>query len=493
MQYRINIEDQKQLPNIEAALKIIDPEAELISEGQQSAGVALELTVTYTPDFHVGVFVPGLSGVDNKWEYWDQEIWDPRYTESDRKQRLKELIRLGIIALVGKRIGKWPPWGILSGVRPTKIFHYLREKGFTPVEIREKLLKIYGLAPQKADLILEVGSLQEKYFSNAQKIGVYIGIPFCPTRCRYCSFAAVPLETHGHLVKGFLGALEREIEAMARLCAEFGFQVETIYLGGGTPTSLDEEQFSRLLDLAATHFLTSFTTEFTVEAGRPETLSKEKLMAMVRTGVNRVSVNPQTMRESTLKEIGRRHSILDIYRAVEMVKDYSELALNMDLILGLPGEDGPLFLESLRKVIALEPENITVHTLALKRAATWRKHFSNLALSQSNDLVKAMERAIDILKGAQYQPYYLYRQRLILADLENIGFTKPKRENIYNIQMMEERQTILGLGGGAVTKWVVGPEHRVYRHQNPKCPATYGGRLEDEIVKKVQQTRLLLG
>lgn len=492
MQYRVNVDDQKQLPNIEAALKIVDPEAELISK-EQPAAVDLELTVTYTPDFHVGVFAPGLSGGDNEWKYWDQEIWDPRYTESDRKQRLKELIRLGIITLVGKRIGKRPPWGILSGVRPTKIFHYLREKGFTPVEIRGKLLEIYGLAPQKADLLLEVGSLQEKYFSNAQKIGVYIGIPFCPTRCRYCSFAAVPLETHGHLVKGFLRALEREIEAMGRLCAEFGFQAETIYLGGGTPTSLDEEQFGRLLDLAAAHFLTSFTTEFTVEAGRPETISKEKLLAMVRAGVNRVSVNPQTMRESTLKEIGRRHSIADIYRAVEMVKGYPELALNMDLILGLPGENGAVFLESLQKVIALNPENITVHTLAPKRAAVWRKNFSNLFLTDSGDLTNAMETAVDILKSAQYQPYYLYRQRLILADLENIGFAKPNRENIYNIQMMEERHTILGLGGGAVTKWVVGPEHRVYRSQNPKCPATYDGRVEDEIVKKVQQTRLLLG
>jgi oxygen-independent coproporphyrinogen-3 oxidase len=493
MQYRINIEDQKQLPNIEAALKIVDPEAELIKEGQQSATVDLELTVTYTPDFHVRVLATGLSGDDNEWEYYDQEIQDPRYNESDRKQRLKELVRLGIITLVGKAIGKKPPWGILSGVRPAKIYHYLREKGFTPAEVGEKLLKTYGLAPQKADLLLEAGKLQEKYFNKGSRIGIYIGIPFCPTRCNYCSFAAVSLETHSHLVSGFLKALEREIQVISGLCAEFGFQVETIYLGGGTPTSLEENQFNRLLDLLAANFLTASTIEFNVEAGRPETLSEGKLLAMARSGVNRISVNPQSMRESTLKEIGRHHRVFDVYRAVEMVKEFSDLALNMDLILGLPGEKGVDFLESLQKVIAFKPENITVHTLAPKRAAAWRKNFSDLLLTQSDELAQAMERAIDILKSNQYQPYYLYRQRLILADLENIGFAKPNRENIYNIQMMEERQTILGLGGGAVTKWVVGSDHRVYRHQNPKCPATYSGRLETEIVKKVQQTRLLLG
>lgn len=493
MKYLINIKDKKQLPNIEAALKIIDHNTEIVADVQSSTDIDLELAITYTPDFHVKVLAPGLSGSEKEWDYYDREIQDRRYNESDRKQRLKELIRLGIITVTGKHFGKKPPWGILSGVRPTKIYHYLREKGFTATEIREKLLNIYGLTPGKADLLIKVGSLQESYLNNSEKISVYIGIPFCPTRCGYCSFAAVSLETHRHLVKNFLIALEREIEAMSSLRAEFGWQVDTIYLGGGTPSSLDEEVFSRLLDLLNQAFFTQSTVEFTVEAGRPETVTRGKLAAMTRNGVNRISINPQTMKESTLKEIGRRHSIRDVYNGVELVRNFPELRLNMDLILGLPGEDGSVFLDSLQKVIALQPENITIHTLAPKRAAAWHKHFSELELSQSLDLTEAMGRATLLLKSHQYLPYYLYRQRLILADLENIGFTKPKQESIYNIQMMEERQTIIGLGAGAVTKWVVGPEHRVYRHQNPKCPATYGSRLQDEIVKKVQQTRLLLG
>ncbi len=493
MQYLINIKDERQLPNIEAALKIIDPNAVMVANDQPSTGVDLELVVAYTPDFHVKVLAPGLSGPEKEWEYYDREILDRRYNESDRKQRLKELIRLGIITVAGKHFGKKPPWGILSGVRPTKIYHYLRDKGFTGSEIREKLLGIYDLAPRKADLLLKVGRLQEKYFDNGSQIGVYVGIPFCPTRCRYCSFAAVSLETHGHLVKGFLAALEREIEAMSSLCAEFGWRVESIYLGGGTPSSLEEEAFSKLLDLLNQAFFTASTVEYNVEAGRPETVSRGKLAAMSRHGVNRISINPQTMEESTLKEIGRGHSIRDIYEAVAMAREFPELLLNMDLILGLPGENGAVFLESLQKVMTIGPENITIHTLAPKRAAAWRKNFTELQLGQAHDLTEAMERAVGLLESDEYQPYYLYRQRLILAELENIGFARSKQESVYNIQMMEERQTILGLGGGAVTKWVVGPEHQVYRHQNPKCPATYGKRLEAEIVNKVQQTRLLLG
>ena len=492
MKYLVNVKDRKQLPNIEAALKIIDHDTVMVTHPQSVTDVDLELTVTYTPDFYVRVWVPGLRP-GKEWEYYDQEIQDRRYDETDRKQRLKELIRLGIITLVGQHLGKRPPWGILSGVRPTKIYHYLRDKGFAKTEIRQKLITIYALAPEKADLLIGVGSLQEKYLNNTSIVSIYIGIPFCPTRCGYCSFAAVSLETHRHLVKNYLIALEQEIEAMSSLRAEFGWQVDTIYLGGGTPTSLDEGPFGRLLDLLGQAFFTQSTAEFTVEAGRPETVTREKLIAMTRNGVSRVSINPQTMKESTLKKIGRRHSIQDVYHGVALVRNFPKLLLNMDLILGLPGEDGDDFLDSLQKVVAFQPENITIHTLAPKRAAAWHKNFSGLQLSQSLDLTKAMASGSLLLKNRQYMPYYLYRQRLILADLENIGFTRPKLESNYNIQMMEERQTIIGMGAGAVTKWVVGPGHRVYRHQNPKCPATYGSRLKDEIVKKVQQTRILLG
>lgn len=479
----------QQAPNIEAALKIIAPSAEVVA-----AGNGMKITVLIEEELYkVTVVAPELAPEEGRWERQDREILDPRYNSADRQQRLKELARLGIIEVVGRFYGKKPAWGILSGVRPTKIFHYLREKGFSVAAIEEKLRQIYGLSPEKANLVCAVGASQERFFKPAGYIGVYVGIPFCPTRCRYCSFAAVSLETHGHLVKNFLIALKTEIEAASSLCRELGLTVDSVYLGGGTPTSLGESDFAAVLGWIGRGFLERGFNEFTVEAGRPETITQSKILAMVKTGVTRISINPQTMHDRTLAAIGRKHSVDRIYRAVELLRRTSAaLKLNMDLILGLPGEGEELFLDSLQKVIALQPDNITAHTLAPKRAADWRREFLKMDLAADSELVETGQKAAALLAANSYFPYYLYRQREILAGLENIGYARPGMESVYNIQMMEERQTIFGIGGGAVTKWVIGPNHRVFRHQNPKCPATYCHRVTEEIVKKGRQSRLLL-
>jgi oxygen-independent coproporphyrinogen-3 oxidase len=210
---------------------------------------------------------------------------------------------------------------------------------------------------------------------------------------------------------------------------------------------------------------------------------------MVRAGVTRVSVNPQTMQARTLKLIGRAHTVEQARQAVSLVKR-EPLALNMDLILGLPGETGADFGDSLAQVLALQPDNLTIHTLAPKRAASWRKNFARLDLARDQELQTVSRQALELLRQAGYAPYYLYRQRAILAGLENIGYTLPGQAGIYNIQMMEERQSILGLGGGAVTKWVVGPDHQVGRHQNSKCPAGYSQRIHADVATKMRQTRL---
>lgn len=488
MRYNIEAQERLHIPNIEAALKVIDPVAEIVAIGMPAD---FTLNITLTGQFTVKLVIPQL-GTAGIWEYEDREISDPRYDATDRTQRLKERIRFGIIKMLGGALGKIPSWGILSGVRPTKIFHYLRDKGFTAGEIRERLQSVYGLTPDKADLLTEVGIGQESFFRPPHYVSVYVGIPFCPTRCHYCSFAAVSLETHRHLVKGFLAALQWEIEQTARLCEDRGFMIDTIYIGGGTPTSLSGTDFAMLLEWIRQSFDFSYLREFTVEAGRPETLSAVKLEAMVRYGVSRVSVNPQTMRQETLKTIGRLHSIDQINDAVALVKT-SPLALNMDLILGLPAESGTDFAQSLQQVVALDPDNITIHTLAPKRASNWRKKFNQLDLALDRDLQQVNGQTREQLLQAGYHPYYLYRQRAILADLENIGYCKPGKESIYNIQMMEERQTIFGLGGGAVTKWVINPNHSVHRHQNPKCPATYGQRVKLDLDEKASQTQRLLG
>lgn len=488
MKYLIETNLSEQLANIEIALKILDPNNELttvppgfpvfIHGDQESATVR--------------VVAPQLDALKQSWECRDEKINDPRYTLADQKRRLKELVRLGIMQLLGEG-QQSPPWGILSGVRPTKIYHYLRSKGFSFDETREQLTNWYSLAPSKVDLLLQVGSLQESFFKPPEYIGVYLGIPFCPSLCHYCSFPSVSLQTHSHLVRDYLHSFYREIEAVSELCRELHLKVETIYVGGGTPTSLGEADFAQMIQAAAAGFKSATTVEFTVEAGRPETITPEKIRAMAAAGVTRVSINPQTMQALTLERIGRNHTVADIYAAVEMLRQTSEIKLNMDLIQGLPGETGVDFWDSLQKVLALEPDNITVHTLARKRAAQWHKEFYDLDLLKEEELIRVNQEVSNELVQRGYHPYYLYRQRQILANLENTGYAKPGQESIYNIQMMEERQTIMGIGAGAITKWLTGGEPELIRYQNPKCPATYIKRLAEDLTKKAYQTRILLG
>jgi coproporphyrinogen dehydrogenase HemZ len=500
MKFQIEVKDPRQLANITAALKIIDPGAEVVSENYDLRLIIDynctsddDSTVDGSSGFWVRVWSPELPEGENVWELQDSDILDRRYQKGDYPQRLKELIRLGVISLLGGKVHRRPLWGTLSAVRPTKIFHHLRQLGFSIAETRHKLLTIYYLAPDITDLLVEVGTQQEKFFRPSNYVSLYIGIPFCPSRCRYCSFAAVSLETHSHLVKGFLEALRSEIAATRELIAEFGLLVENVYIGGGTPTSIGTADFSDLLHTIKRDLICKSTREFTVEAGRPETLQLEKLSAMHDAGVTRVCVNPQTMKDSTLQRIGRRHTVRQIIDAVALVKKYPDFILNMDLILGLPGETGADFLESCRRILQFEPDNITIHTLAPKRAAAWRKDFETLDLTDETDIHLTWKTALAAMRKAGFLPYYLYRQRSILADQANIGLAKPGYENIYNIQMMEERQTIFGLGGGAITKWVSGPDYDIFRLQNPKCPATYSNMIQDKIVKKAQYTRLLLG
>ncbi len=486
MKFAVSIENPRQFPNILAALQIIDSTAEINEDSPNYRLVITRLAID-----SLQIILIDTRDQQHKWEYRDPFFMDHRFSDSGREQRFKEMIRLGIIALLQDELGRTAPWGILSAVRPTKIVHYLRDRGFTIDEIRNQLHSFYLIEPAKVAMLIEVSLKQERFFKPSHVVGIYLGIPFCPTRCHYCSFPAVPLTTHRHFVSDFLHKLTIEIEDTAKLCQTLGLEIESVYVGGGTPTSLSDSDFAAMVQNVSKHFYTQNTREFTVEAGRPETLTQTKIAAMISAGVTRISINPQSMHQTTLDRIGREHTVSQVYSAVAMVRK-TGLILNMDLIAGLPGEGRIELLDSLKRVMEFEPENITMHTLAPKRAATWRRDFKSLSSAAETELAAAIEAGRKILQQAGYQPYYLYRQRSILAGQENIGYAKPGFESIYNIQMMEERQTILGLGAGSVTKWVFGSGHQVVRHQNPKCPATYCQRIDEELVKKAQQTRLLL-
>ncbi len=473
----------EQLANAEIAVKIVDPQAEFLTQAPDFV-LTVMITETWLVQVNLVTKATGLC------EEYQHELGVYYF---EREQRLKELIRLGIITLLGRKLQYQPKWGILSAVRPTKIFHGLEAKNLSYDEIARLLKTDYALADEKIALLRSVCEVQQAFLQQeSHKVSLYVGVPFCPTRCHYCSFPAVSLETHTHLVKDYLQGFWQEVTAISDLCREQNLEIETIYVGGGTPTSLTDKDFAMVMQSLTDNFLATKTKEFTVEAGRPETITPEKLAIMQAAGVTRISVNPQSMQPQTLKLIGRAHTVEQITKAVAMVRSKTNFDLNMDLILGLPGEGMKEFDSSLEAVLQFAPENITLHTLAPKRAATWKGNFATLEIVKPDELGLTATKAYQSLQAKYYFPYYLYRQRGILAELENIGFARPNHVNIYNIQMMEEQQTIIGLGAGAITKWVT-PSNHVVRQQNPGCPATYQQRILETINQKVQQTKLLLG
>ncbi len=421
------------------------------------------------------------------WENFDAEITRSCYDQVDWDQRVKARVRLGMKTLLCQSLGlAFSPWGILVGVRPTKLVQRFIDRGFTEDHIRSLLTDVYQIKQSRQQLLFDVIQKQRKFFRPDvnNPVSIYIGIPFCPTRCGYCSFAAYPLQSHGHLMANFLEALEQEIISFIQ---EFGIKVESVYLGGGTPTTVTGTALSRLLEHLNHYFNADHCLEYTVEAGRPETLTKETLGIMREHGVQRISINPQTMHDRTLKLLGRRHSASEIRSAFALAHQYGFEHINADLILGLPGEDETDFESSLKELVELQPNNITIHSLALKRASSFGKTIPKLAMKQeSGSAMAGFARAF--LEEMKLYPYYLYRQRFIAGGLENIGYAKTGTESIYNIQMMEERQTIIGLGGGAITK-LISPDLSVDRHANPKCPGTYTQQIGDIIRTKNIQLR----
>ncbi|NMA62387.1 MAG: coproporphyrinogen dehydrogenase HemZ [Firmicutes bacterium] len=469
------------VPTVEAVIRSLIPNAQFGTGRLLQAQAAWEGEGTLT----VQVDLDGLS-----WNYRDLEILDPRYNEFDRERRIKERVRMGTQRVLEQTFNLAPsPWGILLGVRPTKLVHSLLDRGFSPEEVVTQLETVYGLSEEKIELILPVVIKQRKYFHSSpnQPVSIYVGIPFCPTRCSYCSFAAYPLGSHGHLLPGFLQGLKLEIAAMGRLLDELGVEVETIYLGGGTPTTVQGADLEELLNLIREYLVTPTTCEFTVEAGRPETLTRETMHILRNAKVDRISINPQTMHQATLDRIGRQHSVEQVYTAYDLAREVGIPIINMDIILGLPGEKWEHVEETLRQIAILQPDNLTVHSLAIKRASRLKQEAKEIQIAQEEGEAMA-NLAKKFASTWGMSPYYLYRQRYILGDLENIGYAKPSLESRYNIQMMEERQTIIALGGGGITK-LVAPDLSLVRLANPKCPATYSQQIFGDLEAKIDQIR----
>ena len=367
------------------------------------------------------------------------------------------------------------PWGMMTGVRPVRIIHDLRAAGWQEDAIRDRFLQHFSCTPEKFRLALSIADLQRPVLDAAdpKDCSVYAGIPICPTRCSYCSFVSrtVGDKATRALVQPYVDKLCEELTAIRRTADRCGLRIRTFYIGGGTPTTLDEHQLARLLSALENHFDFSHLCEYTVEAGRPDTITPEKLRVLKSAGVGRVSINPQSMNDAVLAAIGRKHGSADVLRAFDEARQAGFDEINMDLIAGLTGDTAETFAQTVDTLLNLSPENITVHTLAIKRGADLTDKAA--AAAQRETVSQMLDGASHALQNAGYGPYYLYRQKFMAGGFENVGWCKPDTECFYNVSMMEELQTILSLGAGGVSKRVVRETGWIERANNPKYPLEY--------------------
>jgi len=376
-----------------------------------------------------------------------------------------------------------PPWGALSGVRPSKLSTECLLAGGTEKDAAALLRNVYFVSPERAALCADASrhTVQAMGLLEKNDLSVYIGIPFCPTRCAYCSFVSQSIERCGELLEPYLEALLKELAHTGRLLAASGYRVRTLYMGGGTPTTLSSGQMERLLAAIREHLDLSRCLEFTVEGGRPDTLDEQKLRVIKSGGCTRISINPQTMQDGVLRAIGRKHTAAQTLTAFGAACRAGFGEVNMDLIAGLPGDTPEGFADSLGQVLALRPSNVTVHTLALKKGAELFRSRADLPGAEA--VARMLAEGQTALRRGGYEPYYLYRQKYMSGSFENVGWCRDGSASLYNICMMEELHSILSLGGGGMNKIML-PGRRLARFHNPKDPRDYLARLDTVLRQK---------
>lgn len=382
--------------------------------------------------------------------------------------------------------GDTPPWGMLTGVRPDKPATWALAEGRAPEDVRAMLEQAYFVTPDRAALAVETGAaaLAVSRDLAPRDIAVYVGIPFCPTRCAYCSFVSQSVEKSFALVEPYVDALVAEIRAGGEMVRRAGLRVRSFYMGGGTPTTLTAGQMDRVLSAWEASFDRDGCREVTVEAGRPDTITADKLAVLQSHGVTRISVNPQTMEDHVLRAIGRRHTAAAIDEAMELVGRYHFPHVNMDLIAGLPADSPEGFCRSLDRCLDYGTDNVTVHTLALKKGS--RILLEGLPVPGPEDVAAMLDYAAPTLRGRGYAPYYLYRQKYMSGSFENIGWSHPGAQCLYNIEIMSELCSILSFGAGGSTKMVVPGTNRIQRAFNPKYPKEYIERPEKCLANQAE-------
>lgn len=417
----------------------------------------------------------------------DDRTEDERTFQLDYSNRLaaKTAIKRELYNMLSKRTGKELPWGTLTGIRPTKIALTRLYEGWTEDEIRKYMADTYLTSREKIDLGVEIAEREKNLLSRVDYengYSLYVGIPFCPTTCLYCSFTSFPIGAWRGKMHLYLEALFKELEYVAHQMK--GKTLDTIYFGGGTPTALEAEELDAILTKIEETFDLSAVKEFTVEAGRPDSITEEKLRTLRAHGITRISINPQTMKQATLDLIGRRHTVEKVKEQFRLARELGFDNINMDLIIGLPEEDINDVRDTMEQIRELAPDSVTVHSLAIKRAARlniFRERYAGLKIENTQEMI---DLTASCARSMGLVPYYLYRQKNMAGNFENVGYAAPDKECIYNILIMEERQTIVACGAGTTTKVVFPKENRLERVENVKDVEQYISRIDEMIERK---------
>ncbi|MBO5348188.1 MAG: coproporphyrinogen dehydrogenase HemZ [Lachnospiraceae bacterium] len=411
---------------------------------------------------------------------WKQEASSLEAYSQEFKDAFKGFLYRCLCAHTGKTL----PWGNMTGIRPTKIAMAQLMEGKSQEEILDYYRDKHYVSEEKALLSIEIAERERKLLSSLHYedgYSLYIGIPFCPTTCLYCSFTSYPIAAHRKCVEQYIDCLIQEMDYVREVYKDK--ILDTVYIGGGTPTTLEAEQLDRLITALKERFDFDTVQEFTVEAGRADSITREKLEVLYKHGVDRISVNPQTMNQCTLDTIGRRHTVEQVVEAYHMAREIGFSNINMDLILGLPGEDVEEVTYTIEEVKKLNPDSLTVHSLAIKRASKLAQWIQTHDISCINNTDETMAIAVEGAKAMNMHPYYLYRQKNMSGNFENVGYAREGKFGIYNILIMEEKQTIVALGAGSITKRVY-PDGRIERCDNVKDVELYINQIEDMIERK---------
>ena len=451
---------------------VYDPEAEEENQAVVALSQAEKYTTAVTTITYNGAKERGTSRV----------IIDPAADEYEKERLRQRAVKLSFFKAAQKVTGVTPTWGALTGIRPAKLAAGYLEQGMSPRQVDAILRDTYSVSPVRRELCIEAAraGLKAKGDLKPEDISLYIGIPFCPTRCAYCSFVSQAVEKSFGLMEPYLEALLGEITRAARTVRDLGLRVKSFYMGGGTPTTLSADQMNRLLTHLNQNFDLSGCAEYCIEAGRPDTIDREKLQVLLDHGCNRISVNPQSLEDGVLQAIGRRHTAADIEKTMSLATSMGFAHVNMDLIAGLPADTPEGFRRTLDKCLDFGADNITVHTLALKKGS--RILLEGQSIPPAQAVGEMLDYSISALRGANFHPYYLYRQKYMSGSFENIGWCISGAEGLYNIYIMEELHSILSLGAGGSTKMVDPAAGRIERVFHAKYPNEYIIRPE-----KIQQ------